>query len=237
MNVKKVIQYVFLILLIPITIIGCYGIWKAPESDREELDQELRRNEYALQQNEDAPEAETAAPKQNQSPAATARTDRKNTSLSVIGDSVFLGAAPAFLKLQKNAVIDAKISRQVFQALDVAKKLNKKHKLGDTVIIALGTNGNFNPATATELIDYLGSKRSIYWIDVYGKKLAMQKQINANIKKIAEKYENVHLICWSEEGKKHPGWFYQDGIHLNTKGQTGFADFIWHSVMMPENPS
>ena len=81
----------------------------------------------------------------------------KKHFVTVIGDSVFLGASVAFQQQCENAVVDAKISRQVVQALDVAKQLDKKHKLGDIVIIALGTNSNFNSKSGQKLIDYLGA--------------------------------------------------------------------------------
>lgn len=156
--------------------------------------------------------------------------ENSERTISVIGDSVFLGASPAFQELQEHAVIDAKISRQVYQAMDVAKKLEKKGKLGDTIIISLGTNGNFNPATGQELIDYLGPDRTIYWINAYGKKLDIQKQVNETIRDLAKRNANVSVISWASEGKDHPDWFYQDGVHLNSKGQTGFARFIQKSI-------
>lgn len=147
-------------------------------------------------------------------------------SLSVIGDSVFLGAAPSYKKIVRHAVIDAKISRQVSHGLDVAKKLADQGKLGNTVLISLGTNGKFNEATGQAIIDYLGKNRTVYWITAYGKKLEWQKEVNQTIRTLAEKNKTVHVIDWAKEARKHPGWFYQDGIHLNTKGQNGFAKFI-----------
>lgn len=157
-------------------------------------------------------------------------TEQPARSISVIGDSVFLGASPSFQELHKDAVIDAKISRQVWQAADVAKKLNKKGKLGDTVIISLGTNSKFNPATGQELLDYLGADRTIYWINAYGKNLEIQSEVNDTISKLAKKNDNVHVIAWDKEGKKHPDWFYQDGVHLNEKGQSGFAEFVEKAI-------
>ena len=150
--------------------------------------------------------------------------------ITVIGDSVFLGAAPAFQKLQKGVVIDAKISRQVSQALEVAEKLEKKGKLGDTVIISLGVNGNFTEATGQELIDYLGKDRKIYWINAHGKDVSWQDTVNKTIQKLAGKNDNLQVIDWTKRAEKHPDWFYQDGTHLNEKGQKEFAEFIWEEV-------
>lgn len=229
---KKLKIYASVIVLLCCTIIGGYGILKAPASDHDELERELRRNEQSLQQAVSSSSAEATSPErtdapQTELPAATKQPER---TISVIGDSVFLGAAPSFQKLQKNAVIDAKISRQVYHGIDVAKKLQKKNKLGDTVIISLGTNSKFNPVTGQELIDYLGPERTIYWINAYGKNLSFQDEVNKTIRDLVEKNDNVFLIPWADEGKKHPHWFYQDGTHLNTKGQEGFAKFVQEEI-------
>ena len=209
-------------LLVIAILIASYGIYHAPTSDASQLEAELEKNEQELAREEATPAGTTAT----QTAATTGTPDISQSSISVIGDSVFLGAAPAFKKLYKNAVIDAKVSRQVVQALDVAKNLDKKGKLGDTVIIALGTNGNFNSATGQKLIDYLGPDRTIYWIDAYGRDLPGAKDVNNTIRRVAEANNNVHVIAWSKEGPKHPDWFYQDGIHLNITGQKKFAKFV-----------
>lgn len=215
---NKLVILVKIIVLLCCTVVGGYGIINAPESEQTILEQELKHNEEILQQTNSSFQLRASSQKKKKGKA--------EKRITVIGDSVFLGAAPSFQKIQKNVIIDAKVSRQVRHGLDIAKKLNKKNKLGDTVIIALGTNGVFNPATGQELIDYLGSSRTIYWVNAYGKNLGCQKDVNKTIQKLVKQNNNVHLIPWAKEGKKHSDWFYQDGIHLNPTGQTGFARFI-----------
>lgn len=224
---NKTKKYLRVAVVLCCTVIGAYGIWRAPKSDESEMKQELLKHEQALQSASQNTEPQTPTPPKN-----VQNTKEKNSdeTITVIGDSVFLGAAPAFQKVQANVVIDAKISRQVRHGLDVAKKLQKKKKLGSTVIISLGTNGEFNPATGQELIDYLGTDRTIYWINAYGKNLEFQKDVNKTIQELAEKNRNVRLIAWDKEAKKHPDWFYQDGTHLNTKGQDGFSHFIKEQI-------
>lgn len=246
---KKMIHIFKILLILLCTLVGCYGIATAPESDQNMLEQELEQNAKKLEkmepdnltQENGTPEStqtdDTANPSQaaknSPSEVITSSTAQPAERISVIGDSIFLGAAPAYQQLAPNAVIDAKISRQVYQALDVAKKLDKKGKLGNTVLIALGTNGKFNEATGQELIDYLGKNRRIYWITAYGKKLSWQKDVNQTIQKLAEKNENVSVIAWAKEAEKHPNWFYQDGTHLNTMGQKGYAKFIVKKTKEP----
>lgn len=222
-------------LVLACTVVGGAGIFMAPKSDQEKLKEELARNEQALQQTEDAElESETKAAVSGTVASGELGEESRGKGverkITVIGDSVFLGAAPAFQKLQKGVVIDAKISRQVSQALEVAEKLEKKEKLGDTVIISLGVNGNFTEATGQELIDYLGKDRKIYWINAHGKDVSWQDTVNKTIQKLAKKNENLQVIDWTKWAEKHPDWFYRDGTHLNEKGQKGFAEFIWEEI-------
>lgn len=235
---KRLLSALKIIAVALCTIIGGYGILHAPQSDKEELEQSLKQNERELEQLLAEESGETADPgtpalpladnPQEAQPAQEVPSSAPESSgtLTVIGDSVFLGASPAFKKLQKNAVIDAKVSRQVRQALDVAKKLKKKDKLGDTVIISLGINGNFNYATGQALIDFLGTERKIYWINAFGKEKEIEREVNKTIRKLEQQNSNLSVIPWADEGKKHPDWFYQDGTHLNEKGQDGFAQFV-----------
>lgn len=220
---NKINLKIKILLLFCCTIVAVYGILQAPSSDQNQMEQELKEREQQLAKT--APRTSTPEEsKTTQKPATEKRT------ITVIGDSVFLGASPSFLKLEKEAVIDAKISRQVRHGMDVAKKLNKKGKLGNTILISLGTNSPFNPVTGQELINYLGKERTIYWINAYGKNLEFQKEVNQTIQELVKRNSNVHLIPWAKEAKKHPDWFYQDGTHLNTKGQDGFAAYIWDKI-------
>ncbi len=222
---RKTYGKIFLVLFC--TIIGGYGIFTAPESDKKVLEQELIQNQQMLQQVNSVAQAKTK-PLAETEPQTIKKGSQKEKekTVSVIGDSIFLGAAPSFQKIQKNTFIDAKISRQVYQGIDVAKKMKKKGKLGDIIIISLGTNGRFNESTGQKLINCVGKKRTVYWINIYGKNISWQKEVNSTIQKLAAKNSNVHVIPWTKEAKKHPNWFYQDGTHLNLKGQDGFSHFI-----------
>lgn len=220
---NKINLRIKILLLFCCTIVAVYGILQAPSSDQNQMEQELKEREQQLAKT--APR--TSTPEESKT---TQKPVTEKRSITVIGDSVFLGASASFLKLEKEAVIDAKISRQVRHGMDVAKKLNKKGKLGNTILISLGTNSPFNPVTGQELIDYLGKERTIYWINAYGKNLEFQKEVNQTIQELVKRNSNVHLIPWAKEAKKHPDWFYQDGTHLNTKGQDGFAAYIWDKI-------
>lgn len=219
-------------------LVASYGIIKAPASDTGKLEADLREKQQLINEEKGKKvEGTSTLPSQSTSalhtavPADTSKEAvTKRHLVTVIGDSVFLGASVAFQQQCENAVVDAKISRQVVQALDVAKQLDKKHKLGDIVIIALGTNSNFNSKSGQKLIDYLGKDRTIFWIDTYGKHLDIQKDVNNTIQRVVAANKNVQRIYWSKEGVKHPDWFYQDGVHLNPHGEKKYARFIMQMI-------
>lgn len=147
-------------------------------------------------------------------------------SVTMVGDSVMLGAAPSILGILPDCVIDAKVSRQVIQADSVIDSLEKQDSLRQTVVIALGTNGTFSTAKGQELINRLGSGRTIYWVTVYGRDLGWQEDSNATIRKLAEDNENVHIIDWSQAASGHAEWFCADGIHLSVEGRAAYAGII-----------
>ena len=113
---RKTYGKIFLVLFC--TIIGGYGIFTAPESDKKILEQELIQNQQMLQQVNSVAQAKTK-PLAEAEPQTIKKGSRKEKekTVSVIGDSIFLGAAPSFQKIQKNTFIDAKISRQVYQGI------------------------------------------------------------------------------------------------------------------------
>lgn len=226
-NFKKIVKWSLLLL---ITLIAGYGLVIAPSkaSDHlaDDLKQEFADNKELLKKREQSKKKDTAN-KTKKTAANTDKEDKKEDSrLTMVGDSVMLGAVPVLMEEMPEAIIDAQESRQVVEAVDILKGLQKEDKLGTTVVIELGINSYFTPATGQEVIDYLGKDRKIYWVTVYGKYLQDQTKINEVIEGLAEKNDNVQVIPWSQEAQKHPEWFYNDGIHLNGEGRNGFAQVI-----------
>ncbi len=163
-------------------------------------------------------------------PAPQPETPAATVDITMIGDSVMLGAAPSLKNSIPNCVVDAVESRQVWSALKVIKALESNGQLGKTVIIALGTNGTFKVSTGEEILNYLGPDRTVYWVNAYGKTLKWQNDVNSLISQVAGEYSNVTVLDWAATAPEHPEWFYDDGIHLNAEGQVGYAGFIQSSI-------
>ncbi len=154
----------------------------------------------------------------------------EDMSISMIGDSVTLGAVEALKNDFKDIEISAKEGRQVIQAESIVSNWKKQGSLKKNVVIALGTNGPFTEDVGQSLIDAIGKKHQIYWINTYGTHLQWQEKVNDTIASLARKNKNVHLVDWAKEGAKHQDWFYSDGIHLIPNAQVEYANFIKNNI-------
>ncbi len=180
----------------------------------------------------EAPQEETLAQTEEAVEEMPAQTEEAAAVLSVtmVGDSVMLGASPSILGMLPDCVIDAKVSRQVIQADNVLDSLEQQDLLRQTVVIALGTNGPFSTEKGQEIIDRLGNGRTIYWVTAYGRDLSWQEESNATIRQLAENNENVHIIDWAQAVSGHAEWLCSDGIHLSAEGRGAYAGIILGSL-------
>ena len=144
-----------------------------------------------------------------------------------IGDSVMLDAINEFYKKFPSGYFDGKISRSLYAAQDVVKNLKSKGKLGNVLILCLATNGDYSDTINKNFMKLVGN-RDIFWITAVG---ADDPKFNQKFKKFAANYPNIHLVEWDVEGKKHPEYFYKDGVHMKEgKGMKAYVDFIYQSV-------
>src|SRR4051812_6072242 len=76
-----------------------------------------------------------------------------------IGDSVMLGAAPALA--QAGFRVDARGCRQMDAGLDILAARKRRHRLAQTVVIALGTNWVITRANLARAFRIVGLKRRL----------------------------------------------------------------------------
>ncbi len=185
------------------------------------LEKELTQNRAQIERTIPTPEppAETETPAETRTPVAA-------NTVTMIGDSVMLGALPALQEAMPGCVVDAMTNRQVWDAIPVIDTLEANGQLGSTVVLALGTNGYFDYQQGQAVINRLGSERQIYWVTAYGENLWWQELSNEPIRAIARDNPNVQLIEWDAFAPDHEDWFYSDGIHLVEPGQQAYAGMI-----------
>ena len=153
-------------------------------------------------------------------------------NIVAVGDSVMLGAAPALRNDFAGIYIDAKVSRYVGAGLDIFRGINNEGRLGDVVIVGLGTNGpitGYYESETKALIDYLGN-RKIYWINNYAPGISWIDENNAYLEKLAKEHPNIIIIDWASIAAKHRDWLGDDGIHPNDIGIKEYSKFVHEKI-------
>ncbi len=141
-----------------------------------------------------------------------------------IGDSIILDIAPSLNEKYNNITIDGKIGRQMSEAATLAAKYTTFNDSDKAVIIELGTNGYFTNKQIDKLLDSF-SKSHIFLINIRVPR-SWESKVNKILKEKAEERENVTLIDWYSTASKHPEYFDQDGVHLNSKGVESLESLI-----------
>ena len=208
---------------------GCCGIAASAESKASAV-AELQ-DQLAEEEAEQARQNELAA---EQAKAARIEAAKGQVDLSgavCIGDSVMLGSSGRIRELLPACYVDAEVSRYVGGGLDAAKAFEAQGRLGNLVVIALGTNGPIAgyeryEVQTRQLLDYLGNSRHIFWVNVYCPHLTWQETNNNYIKKMAAEHGNVHEVDWYGLISQHPEWLTEDGIHPNSEGRVQYAKLI-----------
>lgn len=169
-----------------------------------------------------APKSEPALPGEQQ---LNHREPLTGEGVTVIGDSVIIGVEPYLKEVLPKIVVDGKEGRQMSQARDVIDKLQAQGKLGDQIILELGTNGPFKKQQLRSLLESLSDKEQVLLVTTRVPK-DWQDAVNANIQSVADEFSNVDVVDWYAASKDKADYFYQDGVHLKPDGSRYFASLL-----------
>ena len=145
--------------------------------------------------------------------------------MTAIGDSVMLGAKGALETKIPGIRVDAAVSRQFGNGIDVIRQLKETGQLSPVVVIGLGTNGTITDGHMAALQPLLADRQRVIFINLKVPR-PWEAGDNAVIQKWVPQFGNAVLINWNGEGSLHPEFFYEDHIHLNTAGRTRYADLV-----------
>jgi len=154
---------------------------------------------------------------------------RSGQGITAIGDSVMLGAAPYLEKVLPGIIVDGEVGRQIYQAQDVVNRLKQEGKLGDIVIIELGSNGPFSEKQMTSLLASLGNDKKIVLVNTRVPR-AWESTVNSDLQKIAAEMPNTTLVDWFSASQGHDSYFYPDGVHLTPEGAGYYAAMLSQAI-------
>ncbi|MCR8845316.1 acetyltransferase [Paenibacillus sp. SC116] len=150
-------------------------------------------------------------------------------SVTAIGDSVMIDVAPYLQQLIPGAHVDAKIGRQMWALPDTLTMLQRNGKLGDYLIIALGTNGVFNQKQLEAQIDSLQNVKHIILVNTRMPE-RWERAVNKKLAEVSQVYPNVTLVDWYAASHDQDGYFEPDGTHLRPKGAQAYAALLARAV-------
>jgi len=97
------------------------------------------------------------------------------------------------------------------------------------VVIHLGTNGEVDPAQFDRLMGIVSGARRVVIVNVKAPR-GWEGPDNETLASGIKKYKNAVLVDWNKVGNENPGWFYNDGIHLNPEGRLAYAELVTNAL-------
>ncbi|AOA02236.1 acyltransferase family protein [Carnobacterium maltaromaticum] len=229
-----------IVLLSLILIISLVGFTVAPVGDspgKIRLAAQLKANQTKIdkqkqdlieQKNKEVEESAVREPLFGLTPEQMEEAGELKVTL--IGDSVMLSVVNPVEQLFPKAVIDGVIGRQLYQTVPVVESLKQEDKLGNPVVIALGTNGAFTDKQMDDLLAAVGDSKKVYLVNTQVPK-NWKNSVNQGISSAAKRHSNVEVIDWNSYSQNHSDWFYEDGVHPNETGAEEYTKLIATSVL------
>ncbi|MEK4915934.1 acyltransferase family protein [Bacillus sp. FSL E2-8887] len=150
-------------------------------------------------------------------------------TVTAVGDSIMIDITPYLKNIFPNIRIDAKIGRQMSQAILAVEQLKNEGNLGSNVIIGLGTNGAFTKEQLASLIEVIGNERKIILINTRVPR-PWESLVNEKLKEAASSYKNVVLVDWYSASAGNKAYFEPDGVHLTKIGAEAYAALVAKEV-------
>ena len=150
----------------------------------------------------------------------------KGLAITAFGDSIMLGAFNDLYEIFPNIYVDAKKSRSIWSIYEPLENLVAESKLGNPVVIHLGSNGDSSKSTKDAIMELIG-EREVFWLTVTNDKLV---KMNSRLKDYAKRFPNLHILDWENFSKGHDEFFTPDNLHLTKNGQNAYSKFIFDSL-------
>lgn len=229
----KNIKELLLILFIAGSLYGAirYISAKSYEKEMEELRTQLAENEKEMQEKQKDYELKQQQEENdwNKELEKLENPDNyeelvKKLPITFVGDSVMLGAMSNITKMFPNSYFDAKESRALTTGVSILSNLKNSNKLGEVVVLHLGTNGDCGNNCKENIMNILSDK-VVFWLNTTN-----NEKVNNSLNELATKYDNLHIINWHDLSLGHDDWFYYDGIHLPPTGRKEYTNIIYNVI-------
>lgn len=161
-------------------------------------------------------------PRADEAPMPLDPSQGPRRRITVIGDSVMLGARDHLLRAIPGALVDAKVGRQGGEGLERIQAFRSNKTLGDIVVLHLGTNGYISERYYREMLKQLSDRQAVVLVNVFADRRWTEPN-NQVISRLAAEFGNVRVVDWSGMASRHPDFLVADGVHLTSAGIRALA--------------
>lgn len=156
----------------------------------------------------------------------TVTKTRTYDAITFLGDSVMLSAIGEAYPINENAfkdlmapytrklIIDTKISRQFTGSDELVRTLGEQGKLGEVLVLGLGTNGAWELEKSIEGAIAAANEYLVSQILLVNTRCPITpSMVNRELSKAAERHDNVELIDWNAVSASTTNYF-SDECHV-----------------------
>ena len=206
---------------------GVVALVTSKEVDSTELQKRIAENEEAIKKKKNA-KSDGKMEKAKDVDYSSSGNSQKvsDKGLFCIGDSVMLSAYTNIQAVYPDSIVDAAVSRQIYQAQDVLRWYQSQGNIHNTVVISLGTNGVLDENNVEQVLEMIGSDKSIFWVNIYAPGVEWEASNNEYLQELAKKHSNITIVDWNSYISQHTDLLEADGIHPMEPGADAYAHLI-----------
>lgn len=145
--------------------------------------------------------------------------------VTAVGDSVLLASASALAARLPGIVIDAKVGRQMWDVRDQLTDLIDRGELRRYVVVALGTNGDFDGSALDAIKEQIGPERVLVLVSVHVPR-SWQDEVNGLDTAYAANHPGTVLVDWNATVSPYPALLWPDATHPRPVGAQVYADLM-----------
>jgi hypothetical protein len=145
---------------------------------------------------------------------------------------VILGAAYSLAAYVPGLDLDAKVGRQASEVAQLLWQQRQAGRLGSVVLIAVGNNGTITAPQFREIMGTVADVPKVIFVNVTVPR-PWQDANNAVVAEGVAAYPNARLVDWHAASADRPDYFWDEGVHLNSRGSTLYVSLLTQAIAAP----
>ncbi|MGI6545127.1 MAG: hypothetical protein ACOX2M_01615 [Fastidiosipilaceae bacterium] len=172
------------------------------------------------------PGGTTVSTERYPSPHSNSKSNRLNggASVTAVGDSLMVGATPHLGAALKDFNVQAEVGIQMDEGIAFLRGIVEQDKLGDILLVSLGSNGPIDDGQIDTIMD-LADGRRVFAMNVVVAR-SWEGSVNQTWANATKRHDNLHVVDWRSYVSEHPGVLRPDGVHPTQSGYSSYAQLL-----------